>query len=73
VAVDPESLRPLPHGAVGLLLHVDLANLDSVLAVLTDDLGRLTPQGLHLLGRASGAEARGCSLAAEELMRTVHS
>lgn len=69
LAVDPESLRPLPEGEMGLLLHFDLANLDSVLAVQTDDLGRLTPEGVQLLGRATGAEARGCSLAVEELMR----
>jgi hypothetical protein len=71
VAVDPESLRPLPQGETGLLLHFDLANLDSVLAVQTDDVGRVTPDGLVLLGRARGAEARGCSLAAEELMQVV--
>lgn len=69
LAVDPERLQPLPDGEVGLLRHFDLANLDSVLAVQTEDLGRVTPEGLQLLGRASGAEARGCSLAAEELMR----
>jgi hypothetical protein len=71
VAVDPETLRPLPEGETGLLLHFDLANLDSVLAVQTDDLGRITPDGLQLLGRASGAEARGCSLVVEELMRAT--
>jgi hypothetical protein len=71
LAVDPETLRPLPDGAIGLLLHFDLANMDSVLAVQTDDLGRVTPDGLQLLGRASGAEARGCSLTAEELMRSA--
>ncbi len=70
VAVDPETLHPLPGGEAGLLLHFDLANLDSVLAVQTEDLGRITPEGLQLLGRASGAEARGCSLAVEELMRS---
>src|SRR5207244_12444042 len=69
LVVDPETLRPLPEGEDGLLLHFDLANLDSVVAVQTDDLGRVTPVGVQLLGRASGAEARGCSLAAEELMR----
>jgi hypothetical protein len=73
LAVDPESLRPLPEGDAGLLLHIDLANLDSVLAVQTDDVGRLTPEGVVLVGRATGTEARGCSLAAEELMRTARS
>jgi acyl-protein synthetase LuxE len=68
LVVDPESLQPLPNGEAGLLLHFDLANLDSVLAVQTEDLGRQTLEGLRLLGRATGAEARGCSLAVEELM-----
>ena len=71
LVVDPETLRPLPDGEVGLILHFDLANLDSVLAIQTDDLGRVTPAGLQLLGRAVGSEARGCSLAAEEFMRLV--
>jgi hypothetical protein len=70
LVVDPETLRPLPEGEIWLILHFDLANLDSVLAVQTDDLGRVTPHGLQLLGRATGAKARGCSLAAEELMQT---
>jgi hypothetical protein len=68
LVVDPETLQSLPEGEIGLILHFDLANLDSVLAVQTDDLGRMTPSGLQLLGRATGAEARGCSLAAEALM-----
>jgi hypothetical protein len=68
VAVDPESLAPLPGGATGLLRHYDLANLDSVMAIQTDDLGVVEEGGFRLLGRASGAEARGCSLAVEELL-----
>jgi hypothetical protein len=32
-AADPETLRPLPHGQVGVLRHVDLANLESVAAI----------------------------------------
>jgi hypothetical protein len=37
--------------------------------VLTEDLGRLEPGGLRLLGRAPGADLRGCSLTVEELGR----
>jgi hypothetical protein len=69
LAVDPETLCPLPPGESGLLLHLDLANLDSVVAVQTDDLGRVTADGIQLFGRAAGAEARGCSLVAEEIMQ----
>ena len=50
---------------------MDLANRWSVLAIETMDLGVVQPdpQGAYvqLLGRLEGAEARGCSLRAEEL------
>lgn len=68
VAVDPLSLTPLPAGRRGLLRWTDLANVDSVLAVQTSDLGVVHPDGgFELFGRASGAELRGCSLTVEEI------
>jgi hypothetical protein len=67
--VDPVRLEPLPEGEVGLIRFFDLANLDSVCAVQTSDRGRFVQGGLELLGRAPDAEARGCSLTAEELLR----
>ena len=69
LVVDPESLEPLPPGSVGLLRHYDLANLGSVLAVQTDDMGRRVEDGFLLLGRAGGAPPRGCSLAMDDLLR----
>lgn len=63
--VDPDTLAPLPQGERGLLRHLDLANLHTVLAVQTDDLGVHRGDGFEVLGRAVGAEPRGCSLAAE--------
>jgi len=48
------------------LRHFDLANLNSVLAIQTEDLGRVAGSGFELLGRAPGAQLRGCSLTAEE-------
>jgi len=59
--------RTLPNGKTGSLLHVDLANRASCVAVQTDDLGVLREDGFVLLGRDREAEARGCSLDAEEL------
>jgi hypothetical protein len=64
--VDPETLEPLPHGQVGVLRHLDLANLDSVMAIQTDDLGVAVEGGFEILGRASGAELRGCSIAMDQ-------
>jgi hypothetical protein len=70
-ATDPETLRPLPHGEVGVLRHFDLANLHSVMAIQTADLGITSPAGFRVLGRARGAEARGCSLAMDDLLRAI--
>lgn len=69
VAVDPLSLAPLGPGERGLVRIEDLANVDSCVAVQTSDVGIVEPDGrLVLLGRADGAEARGCSIAVDELL-----
>jgi hypothetical protein len=67
--MDPETLAPAPPGAEGLLRFFDLANLHSVAAIQTDDLGIMRAGGFELLGRAAGAEPRGCSLSVEPLLR----
>ena len=59
--------RTLANGKTGSLLHVDLANRASCIAVQTDDLGIREGDGFVLLGREREAEPRGCSLDAEEL------
>jgi hypothetical protein len=57
----------LPEGTVGALVHVDLANRASCVAVATEDLGVRFGDALVLIGRESGAALRGCSLDAETL------
>jgi len=52
----------------GVLCHYDLANVDSVMAVQTQDVGRLTPAGFELLGRAPEADQKGCSWSAEAFL-----
>jgi hypothetical protein len=69
--LDPETLEPCAPGETGLLCHFDLANLGSVSAVLTADLGQGVERGFRILGRAPGAEPRGCSLALEALLGEV--
>ncbi|MDX1933908.1 MAG: hypothetical protein SFU56_15015 [Capsulimonadales bacterium] len=66
--IDPVTGTDAPPGADGLLAHYDPGNLNSVMAILTEDLGRWAEDGdgFHLLGRAPGAVLRGCSLTAEE-------
>ncbi len=51
----------------GVLRHYDLANWNSVCIIQTQDTARRLENGaFELLGRASGAELRGCSLSVEE-------
>jgi hypothetical protein len=68
-ALDPVAGRDARPGEPGLLAHYDLANVNSVFALQTEDLGIPTETGFHLLGRAPGAVLRGCSLTAEEAFR----
>lgn len=67
--VDPVTHARLPDGQVGVARFIDLGNVDSALCVVTEDLARTTEAGLELLGRRPGAEARGCSLPFEGLLR----
>ena len=53
VAVSRTDLQPLPPGEVGLLRHYDAANLPTVLAVQTDNLGFTDEAGnFQIVGRA---------------------
>ena len=67
--LDPETLAEAPAGTPGLIAVFDLANLGSAVHLLTEDLGIAEGDGFRLLGRAAGAELRGCSLVVEELGR----
>lgn len=61
-AVDPTTYVPVADDEPGLAHFIDLANVDSCLSVVTQDLICLTQGGVRLLGRAPRAESRGCSL-----------
>src|SRR5512140_1608801 len=45
LAMSIDNLKPLPDGEVGLLAHWDLANVPTILAVITDNLGYTTDDG----------------------------
>jgi len=53
-ALSIEDLSPLPDGEIGLLAHWDLANIPTVLGVITDNLGYTIDggQGCEMVGRA---------------------
>jgi hypothetical protein len=61
-ARDPVTLRPLADGEIGLLTFFDLANVGSVSAVMTEDLGFVERGRVRVIGRALGGEVRGCAL-----------
>ena len=59
--IDPETGLDTVEGEPGILRIHDLANVWSVAALETGDLGRLHGQAFELIGRAAEAEPRGCS------------
>jgi hypothetical protein len=69
--IDPLSGREVARGERGVLVHCDLANFNSVTTILTEDVGVAVDGGFLLLGRAEGAQAKGCSLAVEEFMQAA--
>jgi hypothetical protein len=65
--IDPATLGPVTEGEKGILKHLDLANAGSVMAVLTEDMGRASGDGFILNGRPAQAESRGCGLTFAEI------
>ncbi|MDH3520592.1 MAG: acyl-protein synthetase [Myxococcales bacterium] len=66
--VDPVTGDDLPEGQAGSVVIVDLANTGSVAALQSADVGRRSGDGFEILGRDAGAEARGCSIAADAML-----
>jgi hypothetical protein len=60
--ISPESGRAVAEGERGLVRVFDLANVYSVQAIQTEDLGVRRGVGFELAGRTENAEPRGCSL-----------
>ena len=70
VPVNPETLAPVGAGEIGIAKINDLANVDSAVAIQTQDRVRrlMSGDGFELLGRLPGAPPRGCSIAIDELL-----
>lgn len=68
LVVDPATGREVAPGREGLVRWMDLANVDSVLALQTLDRAERTARGFRLIGRLPRTEPRGCSLGAEDLL-----
>jgi hypothetical protein len=67
-AVDPATGQRVEPGEVGVARFVDLGNVDSAVAIVTEDLIRELDGGVLLLGRRRSAPPRGCSLPYEGLL-----
>lgn len=65
LVIDPRTGREVADGEMGLVRWIDLANVDSVLAVQTLDQAVRRGDGFYLIGRLAQTEPRGCSLTAE--------
>ena len=68
--VDVHTGRPAEKGEVGYLEIIDLANLDTVSAIRTQDLAiAVDEREFILIGRDPAAVARGCSRGVEGVLR----
>ncbi len=67
VFLDPETLTPVKDGETGVIAHYDLANWNSCIGILTEDLGQRNPD--ESCCRAGRREPRlGCSIAVDEVI-----
>jgi len=65
-AIDPATMRPVADGTPGLLGFIDLANVGSVSAIVTEDLGMVEDGAVQIFGRAIAGGPRGCALSIAE-------
>lgn len=66
MTTDPLSIEH-EAGRLGVLNLIDLANLDTIAFIATDDLGRVFSDGtFEVLGRLDNADLRGCNLLVAE-------
>ena len=70
LVINPETGTEVEEGGRGVVRLFDLANLGSVLAIQTQDLAIRRGDGFELLGRDPSALPRGCSRAADEMLRS---
>lgn len=57
---------PVAPGKTGVLNFIDLANIDTLSFIATEDVGRVYPDGrFEVLGRLDASELRGCNLMVE--------
>ena len=65
-ALDPITLKPNTGTEPGVLAFFDLANVGSISALMTEDVGIVQGDAVMVLGRAAAADPRGCALSIEQ-------
>jgi Acyl-protein synthetase, LuxE len=56
----------IPFGKTGVVNVIDLANVDTIAFIATDDLGKSYADGsFEILGRVDASDVRGCNLLVE--------
>jgi len=67
-AIDPLTGASVPDGERGILVHTDLANYNSVLSILTEDVGIVGADGFRAAGPRRGRPGQGL-LARSRILR----
>jgi hypothetical protein len=63
-----DPLTPQSPGKTGVLNIIDLANIDTISFIATDDLGKVHADGsFEVLGRLDASDIRGCNLLLQEV------
>ncbi|MCB0640487.1 MAG: acyl transferase, partial [Phaeodactylibacter sp.] len=61
-----DPFESMPYGRTGTLQIVDLANVDTISFIATEDLGKVYADGsFEVLGRLDASDIRGCNLMVE--------
>lgn len=66
-----DTFKDVEEEGEGILCHYDVTNLDSAFALQTEDIGIRLGSSFEILGRAKGAEERGCSLSMSEFLAAI--
>lgn len=63
-----DPLNPQKNGKTGAINIIDLANVDTISFIATDDLGKVYEDGtFEVLGRLDASDVRGCNLMVQDI------
>jgi len=65
--INPNDGSKVKDSEQGIICHIDLLNISSVLSIMTEDIGQFKNGRLYLEGRSPDSDLRGCSLTVLDL------